>query len=571
MTPEASPARRALTAVILAAALFAAVVVQLTVVNRLPLPGPLPGSMPPRTWSCCWSPRSRSAPRRRPPRVTGFAGGLALDIAPPAAHYAGEYALVFCLAGYAAARVVQVIRNATGERDPVTAFTVMAVAAAAGEAGKAALGMLLSDPDVTAAAVSRVLPAAVLYDLLLAPLGVLAGHPPDPGRTAERAAAPDLGLGLPRPRARAAPAPAAGPRLGAPRSGGPRSQVFRQASAGAAPGLRLAGTGGNYAARRRPAGSRDCGSPARQELREPAAGRVPKLRLSGARSASSLRTRAAATPGRPPAPGGRPGAEAELRGEPPARPSPGRAARTPGKNWLGAAVSPALPAAKRAGPLPVPRLAHLGGRRRPGGRARGYRIAGPGPCARLAPRCLVKGSPRCAASPARFRWPWPPGGRRRQASPPARRRLACRRCPARARRWPAAARRGPAGSASRAGRPRCAAGRRAPRAAGSAARGRPRPSSARGVPGHGGPFRRGRGGAAAGGPGQLVHRLPVGRVAAAQPPPVAQATSPPGGTAPRLPRAGTASRTSGGAGDGEGRRRAARAQAGLFGLTGGRR
>ena len=35
--------------------------------------------------------------------LAGFAGGLALDIAPPAAHYAGEYALVFCLVGYAAA------------------------------------------------------------------------------------------------------------------------------------------------------------------------------------------------------------------------------------------------------------------------------------------------------------------------------------------------------------------------------------------------------------------------------------------------------------------------------------
>src|SRR5690348_16148633 len=68
--------------------------------------------------------------------ITGFAGGLALDIAPPTAHYAGEYALILCLAGYAAARVVRAIWNMTGERDPVIAFTVMAAVTAAGEAGK---------------------------------------------------------------------------------------------------------------------------------------------------------------------------------------------------------------------------------------------------------------------------------------------------------------------------------------------------------------------------------------------------------------------------------------------------
>ena len=35
----------------------------------------------------------------------GFCAGLALDVAPPATHLVGQYALVFCLVGYACGRV----------------------------------------------------------------------------------------------------------------------------------------------------------------------------------------------------------------------------------------------------------------------------------------------------------------------------------------------------------------------------------------------------------------------------------------------------------------------------------
>jgi rod shape-determining protein MreD len=239
--------RRALTVVVLAVALFATVVVQLTVVNRLPFPGAAgSGSTGPdlvlllvTAIAVATSPLTGA--------VTGFAGGLALDIAPPAAHYAGEYALVFCLAGYAAARVHHAIVNMNGgERDLVTAFTVMVAATAAGEAGKAVLGMLLSDPDVTGAVVRSVLPAALLYDLLLAPLAFwfvawVTRATRSWGTAAERAPGPDFSHEQ---------------RL---------ASVFRQASAGAVPNLRLAGTGEDH---RSPSAPR----------------RVPKLRLSGASS-----------------------------------------------------------------------------------------------------------------------------------------------------------------------------------------------------------------------------------------------------------------------------------------------
>jgi rod shape-determining protein MreD len=325
VTPAASPARKAITAVILAVALFAAVVLQFSVVNRLPLPGaPATGWVGPdlvlllvAAIAVCVSPAAAA--------VTGFAGGLALDIAPPATHYAGEYALVFCLAGYGAAGAVQFTWNRSGERDPVTVFAVMAAAAGAGEAGKAALGLLLSDPNVTGAVVSRVLPAAVLYDLILAPLvfwpvaRLTAAAARD--RAGEGALAPGLGLGRPLAPVLSRTA------LGRPGLG---QGVFRPASAGAPPGLRLAGTGGNYAGP----------SPAR---------RVPRLRLSGTSAVTRPRTNAASTPGAPLSLAGGRAPRLNLAADRPRRPAglpSGK--RTPGKNWLGAAASPALPAARRA-------------------------------------------------------------------------------------------------------------------------------------------------------------------------------------------------------------------------------
>ena len=84
-------------------------------VNRLPLPG---GAAPDLVLllvtaiAVCTSPLTGA--------LTGFAGGLALDVAPPAIHYAGEYALVFCLAGYGAARVMTAPSGTwRGERDPI--------------------------------------------------------------------------------------------------------------------------------------------------------------------------------------------------------------------------------------------------------------------------------------------------------------------------------------------------------------------------------------------------------------------------------------------------------------------
>lgn len=305
MTSEVSPVRKAIAVLILVVALFAAVVVQLTVVNRLPLPG---AAGPDLVLLLVAAIAVSTGPVTG--AVTGFAGGLALDVAPPAGHYAGQYALVFCLVGYAAARVVRVIWNMTGERDPIITFTVMATAAAAGEAGKAALGMLLSDPDVTRPAVTGLLPTAILYDLLLSPfvywaVAFVARGVVTWGGSSERAPVPGFGRA------------------------GRLAPVFRQASAGAAPKLRLAGTGESYS------------SPPRVR-------RVPKLRLSAGHAGSSL---AAGTAGLPSAPLSLAGARTpklNLAASRPRRRAARSAVRTPGKNWLRSTPSPAIPAAKRA-------------------------------------------------------------------------------------------------------------------------------------------------------------------------------------------------------------------------------
>lgn len=353
MKQDVSVFGKALAAAVLAVALFAAVLVQLTVVNRVPLPGSV---APDLVLLLVAAIAVATGPATG--AVTGFLGGLALDIAPPAAHYAGEYALVFCLVGYAAARAVQVIWDTTGDHDPVIIFTVMAAAVAAGEAGKAALGMLLSDPNVTGAAVSRVLPAAILYDLLLSPLVFWLVGLVTRGAVGWRAA-----------RGRPSEFGAFQPAL-----------VFRQAAGGGTPKLRLSGTGGDY---------RSPSAPPR---------RVPKLRLAGTHSPASLRTTSAASPSSPLALAGGRTPKLHLarnRPSPAARPAP----RTPGRNWLSSSASAAVPAQKRA--ISSPSRGWLRAAGPAGGQASGRRSVRTG----ASPRKFANGTGGTASSLGGMRSP----------------------------------------------------------------------------------------------------------------------------------------------------------------------
>ncbi len=154
-----------LAAVLLAAALL----LQLTVLNRLHLPG---GGVPDLMLVLVASLAIATGPV--PGMVTGFAAGLCLDLAPPGSQLIGQYALVFCLVGWAAGR----LSRAAG-RSPLRALGFVAVVVVAGEALAAGLGLVLELAQVTTADVRQVLPDTLGYDLLLCPfvlyLAVLGG------------------------------------------------------------------------------------------------------------------------------------------------------------------------------------------------------------------------------------------------------------------------------------------------------------------------------------------------------------------------------------------------------------
>ena len=102
--------------------------------------------------------------------LTGFWAGLALDVAPPGSHFAGQNALVFCLVGYACGLLADE-SSSDPEQGHTALFEILVTAAGAvfGEALAALLGVMLSDPRVTWPAVRHVLPAAIAYDVLFCP------------------------------------------------------------------------------------------------------------------------------------------------------------------------------------------------------------------------------------------------------------------------------------------------------------------------------------------------------------------------------------------------------------------
>ena len=158
--------RRLLAAPVL---LAAAVVFQVTLVNRLPLPG---DAAPDLTLLVVLALAVTSGPVLG--MLAGFLGGLALDVAPPGSGLTGENALVFCLVGYCCgAFAVRLRSEDQGQPSPLATLPLIAVGAAAAEALLAGLGRMVSDPSMTVPAIENVLPAAIVYDVLLSPVVVL--------------------------------------------------------------------------------------------------------------------------------------------------------------------------------------------------------------------------------------------------------------------------------------------------------------------------------------------------------------------------------------------------------------
>lgn len=95
----------------------------------------------------------------------GFVAGLVLDLAPPADHTAGRWALAFVIVG----ALVGTVRP-QGRLGIVHTLVAVACAAFIATSVFAITGLVIGGQSVTLAAATHVVPIAVLYDLLLAPL-----------------------------------------------------------------------------------------------------------------------------------------------------------------------------------------------------------------------------------------------------------------------------------------------------------------------------------------------------------------------------------------------------------------
>ncbi|VXB85528.1 rod shape-determining protein MreD [Nocardioides sp. AX2bis] len=97
--------------------------------------------------------------------VLGLAAGLLLDLAPPADHVAGRWALALVLVGLVAG---QVNREARGSAGAVVA--TVAVCSLLGTTVFALTGALLGDPITSVGSVLGVVGLALLLDVVLTPL-----------------------------------------------------------------------------------------------------------------------------------------------------------------------------------------------------------------------------------------------------------------------------------------------------------------------------------------------------------------------------------------------------------------
>lgn len=101
--------------------------------------------------------------------LIGFGAGLLADLAPPADHAAGRYALVLCVIGYLAG----LAKPETGQLRSATGPMLVVVAAALGATLLyAGVGILVGDDAARQVGLGKLLFTAVLYDLLLAPFTV---------------------------------------------------------------------------------------------------------------------------------------------------------------------------------------------------------------------------------------------------------------------------------------------------------------------------------------------------------------------------------------------------------------
>ncbi|MGH3273559.1 MAG: rod shape-determining protein MreD, partial [Streptosporangiaceae bacterium] len=275
--PDGREMRRIIMSAIL---LAAAVILQLTTINGLRLPG---GGVPDLVLVVVAAVSLASGPA--PGAIAGFAAGLCLDLAPPGSGVIGEYALAFVLVGWACGRL-----RGTLSRSAAAPILIVAAAAAAGEILVAGLGLALQSAQVSWAAIRQLLPAAMGYDAAISPfalyLVLLAGawltefsrgRPAASASAAPRSAASRSGLGRMSPGRSMRASSFRGPPF---RGQQFRGQPFRRQDSGPAPDGRPGGRGHRAAsAARLRAGV--AGSAAPGQLPRTLAVRPVRLRFDG--------------------------------------------------------------------------------------------------------------------------------------------------------------------------------------------------------------------------------------------------------------------------------------------------
>ncbi|MFF5971988.1 rod shape-determining protein MreD [Streptomyces sp. NPDC012769] len=153
-----------LNRILLSAALVVvALVVQVSVLARLQLPGAVPDLVLLTVVALALVYGHVTG------ALVGFSAGLIADLAPPADHAAGRYALVLCVVGY----LVGLARPENGRlKSAAGPMAVVAVTAVGSTLLYAGVGALVGDTAARHVGLGFLLFTAALYDLLLAPFTV---------------------------------------------------------------------------------------------------------------------------------------------------------------------------------------------------------------------------------------------------------------------------------------------------------------------------------------------------------------------------------------------------------------
>jgi rod shape-determining protein MreD len=102
--------------------------------------------------------------------VLGFAGGLLLDLVPPADHVAGRWALALLVAGYVAGRLsTSGSSSVRSQRWPVLLATIATCSFVATSVFELT-GLVLRDPVVSVPVLLEAVLVALVYDVLLGAL-----------------------------------------------------------------------------------------------------------------------------------------------------------------------------------------------------------------------------------------------------------------------------------------------------------------------------------------------------------------------------------------------------------------